>query len=145
MSWHVVARVDEIAPGTSKLVTAKGREVGVFNVKGEFYALANKCPHEGASLCKGRIIGLAESDEPGKYRLTRQGELLRCPWHGWEFDIRTGQSWCDPVHTKVKAYHVMVESGADIEKEKLGDKSKGPYVAETFAVSVEDNYILIDV
>jgi nitrite reductase/ring-hydroxylating ferredoxin subunit len=143
MSWHVVAKVGEIEPGTSKVVTVRGRELGVFNVKGDYYALANKCPHEGASLCKGRIIGLAESDEPGKYRLTRKGELLRCPWHGWEFDIRTGQSWCDPVHTKVKAYHVKVEKGEEVEK--LGDKSKGPYVAETFSVSVEDDYILVDV
>lgn len=143
MSWHVVASVDEIAPGASKLCTVGGREIGIFNVKGSFYALSNKCPHEGASLCKGQRVGLAEADEPGQYRLSREGELLRCPWHGWEFDILTGQSWCDPTRTKVKSFHVKVESGEAIEK--LGDKTKGPYVAETFPVTVDNNYIMIDV
>ena len=59
MSRHVVATVGEVAPGTNKLVTVKGREIGIFNIKGEYFALANKCPHEGASLCKGRMVGLA--------------------------------------------------------------------------------------
>ncbi len=36
---------------------------------------------------------------PGEYRMSRPGEMLKCPWHGWEFDIRTGQSWCEPTNT----------------------------------------------
>ena len=89
------------------------------------------------SLCKGRITGLAEADEPGKYRLTRQGELVKCPWHGWEFDIKTGQSWCDPANTRVRTFEAKVEPGSDL--------LKGPYVAETFAVAVEKNYVIIEV
>ena len=68
MSRHVVAAVGEIAEGERKLVNVEGREIGVFNVKGEFYALLNRCPHAGASLCRGTVIGLAESDRPGEYR-----------------------------------------------------------------------------
>ena len=136
MAKHVVANAAEIAPGTSKLVTVSGREIGIFNVKGEFFALLNRCPHEGASLCRGRIVGLAVSDEPGHYRIERAGEMLRCPWHGWEFDIRTGQSWCDPQTVKVRSYPVAVEPGERIVK--------GPYVAETFAVAVEDQYIVLE-
>jgi nitrite reductase/ring-hydroxylating ferredoxin subunit len=136
MSRHVVAAVGEISPGSNKLVNVKGREIGLFNIKGEYFALANTCPHEGASLCRGTLVGLAESDEPGKYRLTRQGELLKCPWHGWEFDVRTGQSWCDPENTYVRQYAVSVEPG--------GDLLKGPYVVETFSVSVEENYIVLE-
>jgi nitrite reductase/ring-hydroxylating ferredoxin subunit len=133
---HVVAKVGEIAAGGKKLVHVKGRDIGVFNVNGEFYALLNKCPHAGASLCAGRIIGLAEAPEPGHYRLSRQGEMLRCPWHGWEFDIRTGQSWCDPQSTFVRSFEVKVEHGEQL--------AKGPYVAETFPVTVEDDYLVID-
>jgi len=136
MARYVVATVGEIAPGSRKLVTVKGREIGLFNIKGEYFALANKCPHEGASLCRGTLVGLAQSDGPGDYRLTRQGELLKCPWHGWEFDVRTGQSWCDPDNTYVRQYAVSVEDG--------GELLKGPYVAETFQVSVEENYIIVD-
>ena len=70
MARHVVATVDEIAPGQSRIVSVRGREIGVFNVKGDFYALINRCPHEGAALCKGRITGRMEADRPGEYRLT---------------------------------------------------------------------------
>jgi nitrite reductase/ring-hydroxylating ferredoxin subunit len=137
MGRHVVAAVGEIAEGERKLVTLEGREIGVFNVKGEFYALLNKCPHSGAELCRGMVIGLAQSDQPGEYKLTRPGEFLRCPWHGWEFDIRTGQSWFDPKKVRTRAYKTTIAPGAELVK--------GPYVAETFAVRVEENYVVIDI
>jgi nitrite reductase/ring-hydroxylating ferredoxin subunit len=133
---NVVARTDEIPVGTSKLVTVKGRAIGIFNVKGEFFALADRCPHQGGPLCRGRIVGLAQSPMPGEYRLSRQGEMLKCPWHGWEFDLRTGQSWCDPTHTYVKQYAVAIEPGAEI--------LKGPYIAETFPVTVENDYVIVE-
>jgi nitrite reductase/ring-hydroxylating ferredoxin subunit len=136
MARHVVAAVGEIAEGERKLITIEGRDIGVFNVKGEFYALLNRCPHSGAELCRGLIVGFADSDEPGEYKLDRPGEFLRCPWHGWEFDIRTGQSWFDPKKVRTRAYKTSVEAGAEL--------AKGPYVAETFPVKVEENYIVID-
>ena len=137
MSRHVVAAADEIAPGASKLVTVKGREIGVFNVGGAFFARANRCPHGGGPLCRGTVGPLLRSTVPGEYRLERAGEFLRCPWHGWEFDIKTGQSWCDPGKLALKPYAVTVEPGSEVVK--------GPYVAETFAVSVEDAYVVVEV
>ena len=136
MPRHVVARVGEIAPGTAKQVTVRGREIGVFHVNGEYFALLNKCPHEGAPLCRGRLVGLIEGDEPGEYRMTRHGELLKCPWHGWEFDMRNGQSWFDPKRFKVRSYPVAVASGEELQK--------GPYMAETFPVHVEDSYVIVE-
>ena len=85
MPQHVVAKVGEIEPGTSKLVTVNGRAIGIFNVKGEYYALLNRCPHEAAPLCRGRIVGMVVSSDVGKFEVLRQGEMLRCPWHGWQF------------------------------------------------------------
>jgi nitrite reductase/ring-hydroxylating ferredoxin subunit len=137
MSRRVLARADEIPPGTSKIVTTMGRQIGIFNVGGEFFALSNRCPHMGAELCRGMIVGLVQSDGPGQYRVTRQGEFLRCPWHGWEFEIRTGQSWFDPKKVRTRAYKTSVEKGSELQK--------GPYVAETYAVKVEENYIVIDI
>ena len=137
MSRYVVAAVGEIAEGGRKLVNVEGREIGVFNVKGEFYALLNRCPHAGAELCRGTVIGFAEADEPGHYRLERPGEFLRCPWHGWEFEIRTGQSWYDPKRMRTKTYKTSIEPGAELVK--------GPYMVETFAVKVEENYVVIEV
>lgn len=137
MSRHVVARVDEIAPGACKIVTVKGREIGIFRLNDEFFALINRCPHQGAQLCKGAVVARPESLGPGEYRLARHAEMLRCPWHCWEFDIRTGQSWCDPDSVRARTYAVEVEPGATL--------AKGPYKAETVPVSVDQNYIVITV
>jgi 3-phenylpropionate/trans-cinnamate dioxygenase ferredoxin subunit len=133
---QVVARAVEVAPGHCKIVNVNGREIGVFNLNGEYFALANRCPHEGGPLCQGKIIPLVQSDGPGQYRLARHQEFLRCPWHGWEFEIRTGQSWCDPKSTRARQFQVKVESGESLVK--------GPYVAETFPVSVEEDYLVVE-
>jgi nitrite reductase/ring-hydroxylating ferredoxin subunit len=133
---HIVAKAADIPPGGNKVVIVNGREIVVFHVNGEFFALLNRCPHEGAPLDKAACVAHLSSDEPGEYKRTRVGELLRCAWHGWEFDIRNGQSYFDPQHTRVRSYPVTVEPG-----ETLG---RGPYVAETLAVSVEENYVIIE-
>ena len=133
---HVVAAVSEIPPGGRKLVTADGRAIVVFNVGGEFFALSNRCPHQGAALCEGPLIGLAQSSDPGAIEYTRLGEILRCPWHGWEFDIRTGKSWCDPETVKARRFGTSVEKGAKL--------IEGPYIAETFRVSVENDYVVVE-
>ena len=137
MSRHVVAAASEIPPGNRKLVTVKGRPIVIFNLDGAFYGLFNRCPHQGGSLCDGVITGLLESSEPGTYTYSRKGEILRCPWHGWEFDIRTGQSYCDPERIRARAYPVETAPGRRIVE--------GPYVAETIPVSVEEEYVVVDV
>ena len=133
---HVVAAVSEIPPGGRKLVEASGRAIVVFNLGGEFFALGNKCPHRGGSLCHGSLTGLVESSEPGEYRYSRRGEIIRCPWHSWEFDIRTGKSWCDPETVRARRFGVSVEKGAALVE--------GPYVAETFPVMIEDDYVVVE-
>jgi len=85
---------------------------------------------------KGRIVGLAESSEPGSYHFSRKGELLRCPWHGWEFDIKTGQSWCEPAKVRARAYPTEIADGAEVVK--------GPYVAETVPITVEEQYVVVE-
>jgi nitrite reductase/ring-hydroxylating ferredoxin subunit len=137
MAKHVVAVTDEILPGGRKLVEVKGRAIVIFNVGGEYFALNNRCPHKGGSLCQGRLTGLVESTEPGSYRYSRRGEIIRCPWHGWEFDIRTGRSRCDPQTLRARNYAVSVQPGAEL--------MEGQYVAETFPVSVQDNYVVIEI
>jgi len=99
--------------------------------------LRNRCPHQGGNLCKGELTGLITAPEPGRYEYSRQGEILRCPWHGWEFDIRTGKSCIDPARIRVKSYPVEVESGRHLVE--------GPYAAETVPVTVEAEYVVIDV
>jgi 3-phenylpropionate/trans-cinnamate dioxygenase ferredoxin subunit len=137
MARHVVAAACDLPPGSRKLVEIAGRPIAIFNVAGEFFALLDRCPHQGTSLCGGKLIGLLESNEPGEYRYTRRGEILRCPWHGWEFDLRTGQSYCEPARVRTKTYEVVTKDGRELVE--------GPYVAETFPVSVEEQYIVVEV
>jgi len=136
MPKHVVASLSDIPPGHRKLVDVNGRAVVVFNLGGELFALNNRCPHKGGSLCDGRQTGLVQSSEPGEYRYSRRGEIIRCPWHSWEFDIRTGQSWCDPQRLRTRRYAVSVEKGAELVE--------GPYKAEMFPVSVENDYVVVE-
>ena len=91
MPRHEVARVGEVPPGGRKRVTVGGRDIVLFNVGGEFFALADRCPHQGGRLSEGLLVGLVEAPEPGRYAWSRPGEIVRCPWHGWEFDLRTGR------------------------------------------------------
>lgn len=136
MARHVVATVGEVAPGGCKLVTVKGRDVALFNVEGEYFAFFNTCPHAGASLCRGRIVQPVEFSGPGTYHLVEDRPMLRCPWHGWQFDLHTGQAWCDPETLKARNYPVVIEAGAQL--------AKGPYVAETFPVAIDRDYIVIE-
>src|SRR6185312_1923597 len=136
MPRHVVARAAEIPPGSRKLVQLGERSIVVFNIAGELFALSDKCPHKGGSLSKGKLTGLVESSTPGEYAYSRPGEIIRCPWHNWEFDVRTGRSWCDPKRMRLMNYAVTVEPGATLVE--------GPYVAETFPVTVEDAYVVVE-
>ena len=155
MAKHVIGTVEEIPQGERKIVEIAGRSIGVFNIGGEFYAIRNTCPHQGGPLCQGRVTGFVMARVPGEYSYTRHGEIVRCPWHGWEFDIKTGQSWFDPAQTRVRAYPVTVETSTQeiTTREKSPHEAqpdpanpvvggevelaKGPYMAETYDVTLE--------
>ena len=135
MSKYVVAAADEILPGERKLVNVRGRPILIFNLDGDYFGILDRCPHQGASLCKGKLVGLVEADRPGQYNFTRNNEIIRCAWHGWEFDIRTGKSRCEPEKIKATRYNIETKIGSDIIEEA--------YEAETCDVAVEDNYVVV--
>jgi nitrite reductase (NADH) small subunit len=113
----VVGKVEEIPPGERRVVVPfRGRAgIGVFNVNGTYHALRNLCPHKSGPLCTGRVSGRVVSDAPptvenANLDLVREGEIIRCPWHLWEFEIATGRCLVDP-HARVKTYSVAIEDG----------------------------------
>ena len=85
----------EIPPGSSKVVSVNEHVVAIFNLGGTYYAIDNVCPHQGGPLGEGHL------EENG---------VVSCPWHAWNFDIRTGQSPIDP-DVKVRTFPVRVENG----------------------------------
>ena len=135
MAKYVVAAANEILPGQRKLVNVRGRPILIFNLDGDYFGILDRCPHQGARLCKGQLVGLVESDRPGQYNFTRSNEIIRCAWHGWEFDIRTGKSRCEPEKIKATQYNIDTKTGSEV--------IEAAYEAETFDVAIEDNYVVV--
>ena len=151
MKRYVVARRSELPEGGRLLVDVHGRSIGIFRRDGHYYGLLNRCPHQGAELCRGAVVGALTSSGPGDYDLDESRRFLVCPWHGWEFDLATGQSYFDPRRTRVRPYPVEVEAGDAVAEgmagEAGGDETnglrKGPYVAETVEVSADQDYLVV--
>jgi nitrite reductase/ring-hydroxylating ferredoxin subunit len=138
---YVVGKVADVPEGGRIIVDVNGRSIGIFNLAGEFFALLNRCPHAGAEMCRGDVVGEVSSERPGDYRFDGSRKFVVCPWHGWEFDLRTGRSYFDPLRTRVRRYEVEVQSGSAVSGT---DRTPGPYTAETLEISVEDDYLVVD-
>jgi 3-phenylpropionate/trans-cinnamate dioxygenase ferredoxin subunit len=93
-----VAKTAEIKPGQARLIEVKGKQIAVFNINGDFFAIDNMCTHEEASLVEGEI----------------SGHEVICPLHGAKFDVRTGEVLGPPAYDDVGCYPVRVV-GTDIE------------------------------
>ena len=133
MGRHVICPASDLRPGQVRIVHAENRSIGIFNIDGAYYALKNRCPHKGAPLCQGIVTGLVVSDAPLQMTLIRQGEILRCPWHGWEFDITTGRSIFNPHRMRVRTYDVALEAAVAAEDPSV----------ETFDVQLEADLVVL--
>lgn len=145
-SRHVVDTVANFPPGERRIVTANKRSIGVFNVDGDYYAIRNKCPHQGGPLCLGSVRGTMLPSKPQEYRYGREGSVVNCPWHGWEFDIKTGESIFRRQAARVGTYEVSVEydeGAATASAEIPEDDGSTPGPVETFPVAVEDGVVVL--
>ena len=147
----VVGRVADFQNGDRKIVDVNGKSVGIFRVDDQFYAIRNRCPHQWGPLCLGDFAPRAVSSGPGDVHMDDGPPLLACPWHGWEYDLATGQSFMGPGHGLAPAltYDVNVLPGAEVaaateRKPRPDGRVPGPYVAETLAVSVEQDYVVVE-
>jgi nitrite reductase/ring-hydroxylating ferredoxin subunit len=147
----VVGKVSDFENGDRKIIDVNGKSIGVFRVGDEFYALRNRCPHQYGPLCLGTLAQRAVSGGPGDVRMDDGPPLLACPWHGWEYDLATGQSFMGPGRGNMAAlsYDVSVLPGAELDQGQSGQprpdgRIPGPYVAETMAVSVEQDYVVVE-
>ena len=108
--WHEIGSVAELEREGRVVARIGGRELGVVRDPrtGELHGLRNRCPHSGAPICFGSIVERAVG-APGRYATTGR-RVLRCPWHGWEYDLETGRCVDDP-RMRVAVYPVRVEAG----------------------------------
>lgn len=102
----------DFPPGKFVMVEAAGRDIGVIRLKtGEFRAVRNRCPHKAAPICRGIVGGTWPPSGPGNLSFDRDGEILVCPWHGWEYDLGTGEALFQTSSTRLLMYPVTVENG----------------------------------
>jgi nitrite reductase/ring-hydroxylating ferredoxin subunit len=113
----VVSTVKDFPDGERRMVEVNGRSVGVFRRGNSFYALRNQCPHQGGPLCIGAIAAWPVSSGPGDVGMDESVMLLACPWHGWEYDLATGQSFLGPGNPRARHYEVSVTSGRALVEE----------------------------
>ena len=91
-AWIEIARTDELLPETALERIVEERVIALFHVDGEFFALDGICPHQGGPLGQGNL----------------EGFVIRCPWHGWSFDVRSGQcGLSDQICQKTYAVRVQ--------------------------------------
>lgn len=108
---HDIGAVEDFACGRPYRIEVNGKALVVVRRGGQFYALRNICPHQGASLSDGHVGGVALAAKPGEaISYDRVGEILTCPWHGWEFDLCTGRSLISPDRVRVRTYPVRIEN-----------------------------------
>jgi nitrite reductase (NADH) small subunit len=106
-----IGRVDDLRRDGCRMVEVNGRPVGVISVGEGFYAVSDRCPHMGASMCQGTVSGTFVPAGPHELVYGRHEQVIRCPWHGWEFDLETGRSLLEPARFGLKTYPVTVQDG----------------------------------
>jgi nitrite reductase (NADH) small subunit len=105
--YYVGEKADLVRDGKA-IKVIKGIEIGLFHVKGTIYAWRNLCPHAAAPVCRGKVTGTRLPSQVYEYEYGCDQQILRCPWHGWEFDLITGTHLADP-HVRLRGYEIVVE------------------------------------
>jgi nitrite reductase/ring-hydroxylating ferredoxin subunit len=115
MDEIAVCGSDEVREAEGVLATVDGIEVGVFRVNGELVAYENRCRHQGGPVCTGAVLGKLEAVlGPGRTvveeRFSESELHLVCPWHGWEYQLSTGENTVDPS-LRLRSFRVTERDG----------------------------------
>lgn len=107
---HKVAAAADLEDGERVIEEIEGLEIAVFSVDGKYYAVANFCPHQAGPLCEGLLMGRIRGSEGWRLEYDDTETVISCPWHGWRFDVTTGQNLQSDRYA-VPTYDVEVENG----------------------------------
>lgn len=107
-----VGKAEEFPVDTLKIVKAGQREIGVVRrADGTVNAVRNWCPHKGAEVCKTKLTGTMLPGPPGTLEWGHDGDIVRCPWHGFEFDVRTGTRPYSDSRMRLRVYPARIDNG----------------------------------
>jgi nitrite reductase (NADH) small subunit len=100
----------ELPPGEKRAYTVRQIPIVLVHSQDDtFYAVYGLCPHQRGPLAEGLLTGTTIETPQGGIQMAQEGEILRCPWHGFSFDLRTGRCLADPVRLRLRTYPVSVE------------------------------------
>lgn len=110
-----IGKEDEFGDRERKIIAEEDLEIGVFRVDGEFYAFENMCPHQGGPVCQGKILNrveevIAEDKTSQGLRFSKDEIHIICPWHGYEYNIKTGRHPGDRK-VRLRTYEVKIKDG----------------------------------
>jgi nitrite reductase/ring-hydroxylating ferredoxin subunit len=108
---HAVGAEADFAPGVIKIVEVGAQSIGVMKSDGAFYAVLNVCPHALAPVCRGDLTGTMLPSAAGEVEYGLDDRVLRCPWHGYEFDVTTGLAVFTNFRGKLRTLPAVVEDG----------------------------------
>lgn len=103
-----VGAPDEFELNRIRMLTAAGAEIGVVRTEAGFFAMRNSCPHQKAPICEGTVGGTALPSAPDDRSYGLRGQVIRCPWHGWEFLMATGECLFGTSRKRLVTYQVEV-------------------------------------
>ena len=122
---HDVGRIDDFAPGSITIVEIDSRSIGIINGASKLYAVLNVCPHALAPVCEGRLTGTVLPSDPGTAVWGMENRILRCPWHGFEYDLEDGgRTVFTTFKARLRMFPVSVEE--DIVYVEIRERAAAP-------------------
>ena len=92
-------------------VEVGGKTIGVLRQGGDVHAFANRCPHHGAPMCRAQVSGTMRPSDPNQFIYDLDGLIVKCPWHAYEFDVRSGEAMGGIIGSRLFIYHCEVRDG----------------------------------
>lgn len=109
MEVYIGQKSELINSGKMHIVEISGVSIGVYMDDDNAYAVRNMCPHKQAPVCRGLVGGTMQPSDPCEFKFVLDNRVLQCPWHGWEFDLRSGESLFGISNRKLKTYSIEVK------------------------------------
>ena len=103
--------IADIPEDRFRILEIAGREVGLVRIGERVHAVRNICPHKTAPVCKGKITGTMLPSAPGEFVYSLEGEVLQCPWHGWQFSLETGEALFSGAPGRLRLYRTSIRAG----------------------------------
>jgi nitrite reductase/ring-hydroxylating ferredoxin subunit len=109
--FQAVGRLEDFPLGAIRTLQLDGKDVGIVRTAEAVFAIGNTCPHQGGPICAGRVTGTMLASDPDQYIYEEDDLVVRCPWHGYEFYIRSGESVGRVIRGRIQVYAVEVREG----------------------------------